>query len=553
LVCESNNACGDGVEGDDDDGCAGDKLIAYDPAQGLDFGNVSVGNVEELTLKITNIGTCPLTVFQVNLDTPITPEFVCEGCQQDSPNKYPVELAPNGVPFEVVALYAPVDAEPDSGFIEILSDDPENPKVKIPLVSSSKGIASLEVSPTSLEFGFVAVGDKQTLTFTICNGATDGTAGLEIRNLKEEGTASTQFEAIPVDALPVTLPPTECLDVDATYTPLELADSHTMQVLIESNDGEKPDFPVTLAGFSMTAPRANIDPLVLQFPPTPVATESLAQFVITNLGEDDLELSGALNSLSDPDFSFEPTVLPMLGGGGATAVTVKFNPVTPGMKQGIIEIQTNDPNNPNVEVRLEGEGLEENFNDVIKIEMTFDNGSDSWADEDFRDVDLIYENTAGMPCSKAFPAPDWTHVGVNNWGKPHWFRIGAKEDPERVSHVDPRIDNGCFHVAATYVQDCSSIAKGLVAQLLNTTVDSLIAGLTEGLINLDVDLSDVCFSFDSSNVTVTAFVNGTVIAENTINLGKRGDFAYVMTVKRENGKFTAEGYNPGCQAAPNQP
>jgi len=177
---------------------------------------------------------------------------------------------------------------------------------------------------------------------------------------------------------------------------------------------------------------------------------------------------------------------------------------------------------------------------VVKIEVTYENGSESIVDEDLRRVAVSLENPYGFLCNKDNPKPtDW-----DQFGTPTWMALGAKLNPQRVILVNPKED-GKFRVLLQYTEDCSSLPTQLLASLLGISIDALIAYLTGGAVVLDPGdvsgaIDQICFSHSSTKVTVTVWVNGVTVAEKPATLNKKGDFAYALDLVRKDGEFQVQ-------------
>jgi hypothetical protein len=170
--------------------------------------------------------------------------------------------------------------------------------------------------------------------------------------------------------------------------------------------------------------------------------------------------------------------------------------------------------------------------------MNFENGEDSFFDDDFRNVDMTFENPFGLICNKQNASPaNW-----GSFGNPSWIAFGPKEEPERVVLPDAMQD-GTYRVALSYYEDCSSVPSGLVASILGISVEALIAYLSGGVVPVDGGdvadvIADLCLDHSSSAATITVYVNGQVIAERPVTLGRKGDFIYALDLVRSNGTWT---------------
>jgi hypothetical protein len=113
---------------------------------------------------------------------------------------------------------------------------------------------------------------------------------------------------------------------------------------------------------TMTAPTLQIDTNTLSFPPVLTGTPGpTMQFHITNVGGSVLTLNGVfIGGLNPMDFRFNPPPPPMplsLPTGGSVSIGIQFFPTAPGMRSAFVNIQSNDPMRPTVQVQLFGTGL----------------------------------------------------------------------------------------------------------------------------------------------------------------------------------------------------
>ena len=83
-----------------------------------------------------------------------------------------------------------------------------------------------------------------------------------------------------------------------------------------------------------------------------------------------------------------------------------------------------------------------------------------------------------------------------------------------------------------------------MAAILGISVDALLAYLTGvptgGVAGGAVSdaIESVCFSHSSSAVTVTIYINGMVVAEVPVTLGRKGDYLYAADLVRSGGQWT---------------
>ncbi len=104
--------------------------------------------------------------------------------------------------------------------------------------------------------------------------------------------------------------------------------------------------------------RIEVDPPEVQFGQVQVGTTQQQQVVVTNTGNGLLDFSLVEGNPFPADgvfaYDVEQTALPA---GANSVVTVVFSPTAVGRVEGVIEIRTNVPGTPTVELRLVGEGV----------------------------------------------------------------------------------------------------------------------------------------------------------------------------------------------------
>ena len=119
------------------------------------------------------------------------------------------------------------------------------------------------------------------------------------------------------------------------------------------------------------------------------------------------------------------------------------------------------------------------FDDVLKLEMTFENADNSWAGNDYRNVDMEVISPSGFSCTKPIPQfqsdgqggfvvvgnpedPCLTWNSFQREGTVDWIALGQYEEPERVLlfGLGQELANGQdFTVRLHYVEDCANIRR----------------------------------------------------------------------------------------------
>jgi hypothetical protein len=321
------------------------------------------------------------------------------------------------------------------------------------------------------------------------------------------------------------------------YTPRSNA-MHTAELVVTTSKGE---LRVPLNGNSETPPIFKVNPMMLNLGNVPYGATNVLPLTIQNEGGAPLRVTymwGGSNP--NTDLSATPAVIPPITGGNYTELQVAYTNTTgTGPVTGLLVLSSNDPSKPSVTVPVSATGLPPTGPEVVKIEMVFDNGADGLFDKDVRNVDLRLEHPYGYVCDKAHPNP--TNWG--NYGNPSWLAFPPKEEPERIVLPGAMID-ATYRVQLSYMEDCKSLPSELLAGLLGISLDVLVDYLSGGVVPLDPTMisqliSNICLDKSSSNATVRAFVNGNLIKEKTVSIGRKGDTVYAMDLVRDGGTFQA--------------
>lgn len=579
-------------------------LIQVAPLE-LAFGEVALGNSSTKTVKLENRGDCLLTVQAVGLGDNQSPGFSCEPCD---PTQYPIRLAPGrsldvGVTFE-----PPAPGEAFSSLI-IRSDDATAGNegiVTVNLHATYSGVPVLIVDPLTLPFGHVPQGSSDTRTVRITNEGT-GNAVLTIENIYLSGSHPDQF-SIPVEFIavnpgsPLMLPPynpndpSTVIEVPVTFAPTALRNNNAL-LSVKAHAGDPTAAVIVsseLTGSSLGPPQIEVNPvdeLVYREQDGrayPVGSVAFRQVTISNSGQSDLAVD---LSLSDPsgDFSLSPPFVPPVAPGGSVVISVFYSPssptdpVTPHDPQtpttAFLNITSNDTDPASdvlKKVTLRGWARGGTFDDVLKLEMSFENADNSWAGNDFRDVDLELTSALGFSCSKprttCVPNGDgtctlqlqpngdlcaqWSSYDPDGDGRPDqgtvsWIALGQYEEPERILlfGLGQDLANGQrFTARAHYIEDCANIPTGIFGDILGIG-GSILLGILGGAIGVPIAVdpgtisdfvSNNCWDHASSLVTLRVYVNGNEVASPQHRLRNKGECAELLRVRRQDGQFIVE-------------
>jgi len=212
----------------------------------------------------------------------------------------------------------------------------------------------IDVSPTSKNYGNVVIGSNSNQTFIVRN---TGNQTLNITSTSITGTDASEFSIISGSGA-FTLSPGSTHDVVIQFSPTSTG-SKSATFRITSNDPDENPLDVPLSGTGMTVPDISIDPTSRDFGDVNVGSSASQTFTISNDGNGDLQVSSTnLTGSNAGEFSITS------GGGSFTLapaatreIVVEFNPSNNGVKNAILRIASNDPDENPLDVALSGNGL----------------------------------------------------------------------------------------------------------------------------------------------------------------------------------------------------
>jgi hypothetical protein len=196
---------------------------------------------------------------------------------------------------------------------------------------------SMDVSPSSLGFGSLTVGQSASKILTITN---TGTQSLAVSGISVTGSG---FTMKPI-AVPMALAVGQSASVSTTFT-AAASGPVSGQIMISSN---APDSPVvvalTAAGVSKSSD-LTVTPASLSFGDVKVGSESTQTVRLTNSGSSSMAISavsasGTGISLSGPSFPVT------LAAGASTSLNAMFKPTVAGNASGTLTISSDAANSP---------------------------------------------------------------------------------------------------------------------------------------------------------------------------------------------------------------
>jgi hypothetical protein len=214
--------------------------------------------------------------------------------------------------------------------------------------SPSSTTLSFALSPASLNFGKVAMGQKTSQTVTVTN---TGNAAVTIQ---QATVSNSQFVLSGI-----TLPMSMAAGQGASFSVWlngTTAGSVSGTLTLQGDVGTTPAV-VSLAGTvsASSQPQLSVSAGSLNLGSVIVGSNGTANLLLTNLGSADLTIS--MITMSGAEFGISGINTPRTISTGQTVpVTVTFSPTSAGSASGNIAITSNDPTNPTTNVILSGTG-----------------------------------------------------------------------------------------------------------------------------------------------------------------------------------------------------
>lgn len=317
-------------------GAEGPKITVQPDS--LDFGNVAVGESSERQVTVANGGDLALTVSAVEMSSTLFAVI--------SP-PVPFTVAPGD--RQVMTLgFTPSSVGPQSATARITSNDAAMPAIVLRLAGTGvQPIRRLSVSPASLDFGRVAVGQSADQVLTLTN---TGNATLVI----EQVTISDSQFALQSPAFPLSLRPGAEVGAVIRFTP-RAGGRQSALLTIRSNDSEQPTVTLPLSGEGVFSPAFEVVPSALDFGMVGLGQSVDRPVTIYNRAT----MAVRITATSDnPRFVVSSPALPLTVAAGAEQVVlVRFTPMREGRESGMMSFVGDDPTTTTVTISLSGEGL----------------------------------------------------------------------------------------------------------------------------------------------------------------------------------------------------
>ncbi|MEQ8275037.1 MAG: choice-of-anchor D domain-containing protein [Deltaproteobacteria bacterium] len=369
VVCDDDNPCPTGMTcvasvcemEARDAGMTAAGRVQVDPEE-LDFGAFVRGLPIELNLTVENVGEGDLELLALEIEQNVSGEF-----QLEVSGEVPRTLA-RGETAIARVIYTARDVTEDRDRLRVVTDDPEQPIVIVPLIAEYKGQTEIAVVEDAaldrpevieLDFGSTPIGADTERTVFIKNIGT-GNAVLEIASVRTDPNPSLVFEVETSTSVPVYLAPEiDVVEVTVTFAPRNTG--LVEELLVIGNDdgnGDESPYLIRLIGEGIQAGH-QVTPDPIQFGTVFVGYPEDIPVSIESIGADVLELFAVSLAGTPPAVMLSATsTLPRsLTTGETFDVLLTADPGSAGSLAGLLRIESNDPDLPVREVRIEGEAL----------------------------------------------------------------------------------------------------------------------------------------------------------------------------------------------------
>ena len=300
----------------------------------VNFGNVNTGSSATQNVQLSNTGNSSVTVSQITASgTGISVSGAAT----------PLTIAP-AQSVTLAVKFAPTTSGAATGSLTVTNNQGVN---ALAAVTGTGVQAGLSVTPSSVTFGSVVSGNKNSQTIQVKNG---GTASLTISQATVTGTGFSLSGLV----TPLTLAPGQTGNFNVQFAP-QAAGSVSGSVSIFSNAPNSPA-TVALSGTGVAASYTiSVNPSTLSFGSVNNGSSTTQGFTVTNTGNSNVAISGA--TATGAGYS-------IVSGAGAvtlspnqsTSVSVQFAPSVAGTASGSATILSNATAS-NSSVALGGTGV----------------------------------------------------------------------------------------------------------------------------------------------------------------------------------------------------
>jgi hypothetical protein len=211
----------------------------------------------------------------------------------------------------------------------------------------------IAVSPSSHNFGDVAIGESTSRLFQVSN---NGLLDLNVASTTVAGSVAADF-SVESGGGSFTLTTGEIREISAGFAPTTTG-SQSAILRFESDDPDENPFEVTLSGAGFVPqPDIAVAPLSHNFGDVLIDSAKVRTIRLKNVGQLNLTVTN-LSLTNDIDFSIPAISLPFeITPGDSQITAVTFRPQSEGEKSGMLNIASSDPDEAATVVDVNGRGI----------------------------------------------------------------------------------------------------------------------------------------------------------------------------------------------------
>jgi len=325
------------------------------------FGDVAIGSSGIRSITVSNAGNANLVINNMfGLAAPFS--IVTDNCTGVS--LPPTDSCGISVSFE------PTVEGLKSDLLLISSNDPDESYASFSFNGTGTSIAAPNISVSGNgAFGSVNIGSNSTRTVTVSN---IGTANLVIGSLNG---LTAPFSIVSNDCNGTSLAPSGSCSVSVRFTPTVTGTKNDI-LIIPSNDPDQPSYNFAVSGTGTTPATPDISVSGNgAFGSVNIGSNSTRTVSVSNIGTANLVI-GSLNGLAAP-FSIVSNNCngTSLAPAATCSVSVRFTPTVTGLKNDILIIPSNDPDQASYNFAVSGTGTTTPSPEVDIVNDGFEDGN----------------------------------------------------------------------------------------------------------------------------------------------------------------------------------
>ncbi len=310
---------------------------------GHDYGQAIVGTTAPRVFVIGNLGDVDLHVTAASIVGGGSAEFVL--------NDATAFTVPPGTTHSLEVRFVPTSGGPKGATLRLVSDDPNESTVDVPLNGVGMMPPDIDVAPMPHDYGDVLVGTTALRVFVIRNL---GDVALQVTTTSLVGSDTGLF-AIALGSAPFAVPPGGTHNLEVSFAPTS-GGPKTATLRLTSDDSDESAVDVALSGTATTAPEVAVVLTSIHYGETLVGTTSSRTLTIENVGSADLHVTASLAGGEAGEFAI--AAAPFTVAPGAThTIEVRFVPTSGGSKTTTLRLTSDDADEATIDVSVNGIGM----------------------------------------------------------------------------------------------------------------------------------------------------------------------------------------------------